>query len=133
MKDLFKKGDNKTYHKTVTEADVAAFHGKIVHPVCSTFALAREMEYSSRLFVLEMRSEDEEGIGTFITIDHNSPAFVGEELEIEATIKELNGSEIICAIEVKVGDRLIATGETGQKVLLKDKLERYFAQLKKHE
>ncbi|MGK7388735.1 MAG: thioesterase family protein [Candidatus Cyclobacteriaceae bacterium M2_1C_046] len=133
MKDLFKKGDNKTYSKTVTEADIAAFHGEVVHPVCSTFALAREMEYSSRLFVLEMKDENEEGIGTFLTIDHQGPAFIGDELDLLATVKELNGNEIICTIEVKVGDRLVATGETGQKVLLKEKLERYFATLRKHE
>lgn len=133
MKDLFKVGDNKLYKVLVTEADVAAFHEKIVHHVCSTFALAREMEYSSRLFVIDMKDEDEEGIGTFVTVEHKGPAFVGEELEITATVKELNGNEIICNIQVIANDRLVATGETGQKVLLKRKLDNYFDQLKKHE
>ena len=133
MKDLFKVGDNKSYKSIVTEADIASFHGKVVHPVCSTFALAREMEYSSRLFVIDMKEENEEGIGTFVTVEHKGPAFVGEELEVIATVKELKGNEIICKIKVMANDRLVALGETGQKVLLKRKLDQYFAQLKKYE
>lgn len=133
MKELFKPGDNKIYKKTVTQADMAAFHGEVVHEVCSTFSLAREMEYSSRLFVLEMKDEQEEGIGTFLKVNHKSPAFVGEELNIQATVKEISGNEVICSIEVKAGKRTIATGETGQKILLREKLSHYFAQLKEHE
>ena len=50
------------------------FSGKVVHPVCATFALARDIEWTTRQFVLQMRDDDEEGIGTMLTIDHRSPA-----------------------------------------------------------
>jgi len=126
MKDIFKIGDKKTYIKKVTVADVAVFHGEVVHPVCSTFSLARDMEWSSRLFVLDMRDDDEEGVGTFINIAHKSPAFVNDELVFEATLSKLNGHEIVCDIEVKSGSRLIASGQTGQKILKRDKLANLF-------
>ena len=81
MKDIFKEGDQKVYTKTVTDSDQATFHGEVLHKVCSTFALARDFEWASRLFFLEMKEADEEGVGTFLSIDHKSPAFVGEEIE----------------------------------------------------
>lgn len=133
MRDIFKKGDQKIYKKIVTQDDVATFNGKNVHPVCSTFALARDIEWSSRLFVLEMKEEDEEGIGTLLTIEHKSPALVGEEIEIIATVFSLEGNELICNYEAKVGKRRVAVGKTGQKVLKKEKVTRLFSGLKSNE
>ncbi|MEQ8363808.1 MAG: hotdog domain-containing protein [Cyclobacteriaceae bacterium] len=126
MKNLPNTGDIRVYKKRVEEADVAAFHGKVLHAVYSTFAMARDMEWSSRLFFIEMKEDDEEGVGTHLSIDHHSPAFVGEELVFSAKVISLTGNELICSIEAKVGDRLIAIGKTGQKMLKRDKLDRLF-------
>jgi len=126
MKDLPNTGDVRVYKKRVEEADVVVFHGKVLHPVYSTFALARDMEWSSRLFFLEMKEVDEEGVGTHLSIDHHSPAFVGEELVISAKVISLTGNELMCNIEVKAGERLIAIGKTGQRMLKIDKLSRLF-------
>jgi fluoroacetyl-CoA thioesterase len=126
MKLIFKQGDSKIYQKVIEENDQATFHGEVLHAVCSTFALARDFEWSSRLFFIEMREPDEEGVGTFLTIDHKSPAFVGEELIIKATVESIRGNELICDIEAKTGSRLIATGKTGQKMLKKEKLIKVF-------
>ncbi len=106
--------------------DVAAFHGEVVHPVCATFALARDIEWTTRQFVLDMREDHEEGIGTFLSIDHKSPAFVGETIVFEAWIDQLNGNELICFYEAHVDDRLIALGKTGQKILKRETLDRLF-------
>jgi fluoroacetyl-CoA thioesterase len=126
MKNIFQIGDQKFYHYHVKPADVAAFHGEVVHPVCATFVLAREVEWSSRLFVLDMRENDEEGIGTFLSIDHKAPAFVGEEIIFTAKIESLKGVELICSYTACVGTRLIAEGRTGQKVLKKEKINKTF-------
>lgn len=129
MKDIFKAGDQKAYKKTVEESDQASFHGEVLHAVCSTFALARDFEWSSRLFFLEMKEDDEEGVGTFLSIDHKSPAFVGEELNIVATIEKIERNELICSIKATCGNRLVAIGGTGQKMLKKDKLKSLFTKL----
>ena len=122
MKKLFKIDDKKQYIKIVGATDLANFELGRVHPFCSTFALAREMEWASRLFVLEMLDEDEEGIGTKLEINHKSPALEGEELLIVATITSIQHHEVICRIDVTVEERKIASGITGQKILKKTKL-----------
>jgi len=131
MKNIFNINDKKQYNKIVGTADLASFELGMVHPFCSTFALAREMEWSSRLFVLEMLDEDEEGIGTKLEINHISPALEGEELMIEAIITSLQHHEIICRIEVTVKERKIASGITGQKILKKTKLANLILNIQK--
>lgn len=126
MKNIFKPGDQKVFKKVVLESDQAIFHGTLVHPVCSTFALARDFEWSSRLFFLEMKEDDEEGVGTMLHIDHKSPAFVGDEITFTATVDKQEGRELICSIQATVGDRLVAVGTTGQKMFKKEKLKEIF-------
>ena len=122
MKNPFKPWAIKSHRYVVKTADLAAFEDKLVHPVCSTFALGREMEWSSRQFILEMIEDDEEAIGTSLKINHKAPAINGEELLIIATLDKVMGHEILCKIEVLVNNRLIATGETGQKILKRTKI-----------
>lgn len=128
MKNNFKPGDKKEISYRVKPGDVAAFQGEVVHPVCSTFTLAREIEWATRQFVLEMRDAHEEGIGTQLVIDHKNPAFVGEEILIVSVIDKLENHEIICAFEASVNGRIIATGKTGQKILSREKIAKIFAQ-----
>lgn len=110
----------------VKEEDVASFHGEVVHAVCSTFALAREIEWTTRQFVLDIRDDDEEGIGTHISIDHKSPAFVGEHIIFTARIDRFDDGELVCSYEARVGERLIATGKTGQKILKRERIRKIF-------
>lgn len=119
---MIKPGDTRTYVKQVTSADFARFEDGLVHAVCSTFSLAQAAEWAGRLFVLDIKEENEEGIGTYLTINHKSPAFEGDEVIITAILKELAGHNVVCTFEARVGDRLVADGETGQKILKKDKL-----------
>ncbi|MDC0579866.1 hypothetical protein OAP11_03800 [Bacteroidia bacterium] len=123
MKQLFKYGDTKEFYTTVSKKDLAKFNGVEVHPYYSTFALARDAEWSSRLFVLDMKEVDEEGIGTFVNVQHISPAKIGDEVRFIATIKSVIHNEIVCTITAKVNGRLIAKVETGQKILNADELE----------
>lgn len=130
MNKLFKIGDRKIYQRQISIDDIASFNGVVVHEVCATFALARDIEWASRLFVLEMKDIDEEGIGTLLTINHKSPAFVGELLHIEAVISNFEKNELICDYVAKVNARIVATGQTGQKIVKKTRIEGLFANLK---
>ncbi|UII26614.1 hypothetical protein LVD15_25510 [Fulvivirga maritima] len=127
MKRLHRLGDVKTYNRVITEEDVASFHGQVVHHVCSTFSLARDIEWASRLFVLDMCEDDEEGIGTQLEIKHLSPALVGDKIEISATLRTFDKNELICDYTVKVGDRKVAEGLTGQKILKKNLIIEIFS------
>jgi len=124
-------GEVKTYNYEVKPQDFASFDIGEVHAVMSTFALGREMEWSSRLFVLDVKSDDEEGIGTMLQVEHKSPAMAGAVLCLEAIVSKVKGNEIICTIVVKHNDRLIATGKTGQKIVKKEKLNQIFTSLER--
>lgn len=129
MKNIYKKGDQKTHKFIVVPADFASFIHEAVHQVCSTFALAREIEWSTRLFVKEMLEAGEEGIGTTLNISHAGPALAGETVEIIATFEEIKEKEIVCTYEAKVNDRMVAFGITGQRVIPKIKLQQLFDNL----
>ena len=77
-----------------------------------------------------MKEEHEEGIGTFLTINHKSPALVKSTVLFSATIKSIINNEIICSYKALVGERIIAVGEQGQKIIAKQKLENLFEGLK---
>lgn len=129
MKNPFRAGDTKVFKHVVTEADAAVFESGHVHNVYSTFALTRDAEWSGRLFVLEMKEADEEGIGTGITVNHKSPALMGQEVIFKATLIEVNKNEVVNDFVATVGDRIIAEGRQWQKILKRDKLDRLFESL----
>ena len=131
MKQLFEIGSRKNYTRTVESADTAAFESGVVHSAYATFALARDAEWAGRLFVLDMKEADEEGIGTFVTVTHHSPAMVGEQVVFEVVIDDLHKNVINCSYAARVGERLIAEGRTGQMILKRDKLNSIFEGLKK--
>ena len=129
MKDIFITGDKKLYHKLVTANDIASFENGTVHPVYSTFAIARDAEWCCRLFVVERKEEDEEGIGTFVNVTHKSPALINSEIVFEAEIIELHGNTINCKWIATCKERVIAEGTQGQKILKKAKLDTIFKAL----
>jgi predicted thioesterase len=122
MKQPFKPGDKKIYTRVVREEDAATFESGNVHPVYSTFALSRDAEWACRLFVLEMTEGNEEGIGTLITVEHHSPALIGQKVDFTAILASVKGNEIICGYKARVGKRLIASGRQKQKIIKKKKI-----------
>ncbi len=130
MKDVVKVGEELCLHFVVQPTDVASFPNQMVHSVYSTFALARDVEWTTRQFVLRMKDAHEEGIGTLLQIRHVAPAFVGETVSIKGRVEKWEGSELICSFEAHVGTRLIASGMTGQKVLPQNELNNHFARVR---
>ena len=110
MQQRFRPGDTKTFTRTVRAEDCAAFDSGPVHPVYATFALARDAEWCCRLFVLDIKEDDEEGIGTMISVEHVSPAAEGVSVTFTATVKSIEGHSIICTYTAHAGNRLIAHG-----------------------
>ena len=129
MKNIFEVGHTMSLVHIVEQADLATFETGNVHPFYSTFALGRDAEWACRQFVIQMKEDDEEGIGTFLNIRHKSPAMLGDTVEFIATVSLLEGHQIDCTFVAKVGDRIVAEGEQGQKILKKEKLERLVNQI----
>lgn len=129
MRSIYKPGDSKSYSFKVTDEHFPDFGNSIVHDVCATYTLAKEIEWASRLFVLDMLQKNEEGIGTLITIEHVNPAFLNEHVCIKTIVMSLKGHELLCSYVASVGSRIIAKGRTGQKILEKGKLISRFSTL----
>ncbi|CAN5554241.1 thioesterase family protein [soil metagenome] len=123
---LLKPGDTKIYEKEVLPGDLASFHNKLVHEVYSTFALARDMEWASRLLILDILKEGEEGIGMGLQVKHINPAFLGQKIIIEAVVKKFRNNILNCEVTVRFGNKIIATGFTQQKIIDKNKLNELF-------
>ncbi len=130
MINPFKIGDLKEHFHTVEEKDLAEFRTGRVHDVYSTFALGRDAEWCCRQFVLDMKEEDEQGIGTFLNINHKSPALIGSKVRFEAELVEVIRNNVICKFKAFVGQRLIAEGEQGQKILKKERIAQLFDSIK---
>lgn len=129
MKEPLKSGEIREYVKTVTENETASFESGEVHPFYATFALGRDAEWVCRLFVLELKDDDEEGIGTHLNITHHAPALVGDEIKFIARLDAIDKNSVLCSYEAFVGNRLIASGTTGQKILKKEKLDKIMQSL----
>ncbi len=129
MKNRLKIGEQKIFTHKVAYDDLATFNTGTVHAVCSTFALAKYIEWTSRLFVIEIKNDEEEGIGTELSIKHISPAFEHEELLFEATVSNIIKNKLLCKVVVSCKGRIISTAQTGQKLLKKEKLNKIFSSL----
>jgi len=119
MKNPFSPGSQRRYTTMVLPEKVAQFHGEVVHPYYSTFALGQDAEWACRQFVLEMKEPGEEGIGTFLSISHVAPVPLGAEVEIVATLLWVQGRTVHCAYEVFSGGQRVAYGEQTQKIIEK--------------
>lgn len=124
MTNPFAPGATKTFRRLVTSADFAILNGQLLHELLGTFALSRDMEWTSRQFVEAMLEPGEAGIGTRLEIEHHGPAFEGETVEFTATYLGFEGRELRCRLEARVGARLVATGRTGQRIVLAARLPR---------
>jgi len=129
MKNPFKIGDTKTYQTTVSEDKLAVFDAGMVHPLYSTFALAKDAEWVSRLFVLEMLEEGEEGIGSYVTVNHVSPALLNAKITLIAKLTAVVNNVIECEYQAFCHQRLLAEGHTTQKILVKAKFYDYLKRL----
>jgi predicted thioesterase len=128
MKTNLNLGAQRTYTHVVGEGDTARFHaeetagGGEIHPLYATFAIGRDAEWACRLFVLELKEDDEEGIGSALTINHEAPAPLGATVIFTATLTELHGNTVVCDWEAHWGETRIAHGTQTQRVLPKAKL-----------
>ncbi len=123
MKNIFNPGDKKKYTCRVESDDLVKFRTGALHSVYSTYAITRDAEWVCRLFVLDIKEEDEEGIGSMVKVVHHAPAKIGTEITFTGTFISLTKNEVLCSFEAHNGNRLIASGETAQKILRKEKLE----------
>lgn len=106
----------------VTEQMCPAFDGVVVHRVYSTWSLAHHMELAARKVLAPYLEEDEEGLGTHLSVEHLSLTLVGKTVRVVAEASAVGSDRVVCDVRAYEGDRLIARGSQTQRVLLKESI-----------
>ena len=86
--------------------------------------MTHQFEIAARLVLEEHLEDDEQGIGSFFSIDHVKPAPVGAVVEVEATISELDETTVVCEIVATIHGNVCATGKQIQRVLSSSTISR---------
>ena len=129
MKRSLKIGDTAQVTITVTEDMCPAFDGVVVHSVYSTWSMAHHMELAARKVLKDHLEENEEGIGSHLSIDHLAPVPVGHTVRIVARAAEIGRTTLLCdmiAYHVRPGrsEKVVGTGKQVQRILPKRMLEK---------
>ena len=117
MKTTIQVGNIACISFSVTEQMQAMFDDRVIHPVCSTWDMAHQFEIAARKALEEHLEDNEQGIGSFLSINHVRPAPVGAEVEVVGTITVLDKTTVVCEIAATVNGTECATGKQVQRVL----------------
>ena len=120
-------GNTATVTFMVTDAMQPRFDGKIVHQVCSTWDLAHQFEIAARKALVPHLEDGEEGIGAHLSIDHFAPAPLGKDVVVTAIVSKIDKTTVVCTVESKCGETIVATGEQKQRVFPIEIVERIIA------
>ncbi len=123
MKPSLQVGNTAEVTALVTESMCPAFDGVIVHRLYSTWSMAHHMELAARKVLAPHLDEDEEGIGSSLSIEHLAPTPVGHTVRIVAEATDVDDTTVVCALTAYDGDRLAGRGRQVQRVLPKRKLK----------
>lgn len=116
MKPGLEPGVSAEIDFVVTDEMRPIFDNVAVHQVCSTWTICHYMELAGRKILMQFLEDDEEGVGSHVSIDHISPVRVGRMVRVVATAEEVGERRLVCDVDAFHGDRKIAAGRTVQNV-----------------
>lgn len=125
MKTGFEPGIVREHTIEITEDMCPDFDGVVVHRCCSTWSMVHQMELAARRVLVDFLEDDEEGIGSHVSVDHLSPVAVGRTARVRAELTEVSGNRVVCEVTAYEGDRLLAKGKQVQVVMPKERLRRH--------
>lgn len=103
----------------VTPEMTARFFDCEIHPLYATFKIVEHAEYVSRCAILPFLEPEEDAVGSSVQVEHIAPARVGDVVQVEATVVEVEGRDITCHFTVTREERELARGKTVQRVVVK--------------
>lgn len=109
-------GKKKIFRFHVNNSMFAVFDGELIHPVLSTFWLGYYFEWYSRKVIQSFFKDDINACGSKLSINHKSPAFENDWVDVEVEVVNIDRQIIDCSIVAKVDSRIIAEGKTSQFV-----------------
>lgn len=122
MKPGMELGREEVIEIIVTEDMLAAFEGKVVHPVYSTVAMTYHMEWVSRKIILPFLESHEEGMGASVQLKHIAASPLGSTVILTAILVEQRDNIVLTKITAKNQLGVIGNGEVKQVILPKEKI-----------
>ena len=124
MKPSLQIGDRAEILIEVTEDMCPAFDGVVVHRVYSTWSMAHHMELAARKVLKDHLNDDEEGIGSHLSVDHLAPVPLGHQVRVTAHVVDIDRTTVVCDtiayhIRSDGSEKIVGTGKQVQRILPK--------------
>lgn len=107
----------------------ARVDGEEIHPIYGTTAFVAHVEAICRAMLVPHLSPGEEGVGYQLSITHHTPARVGAQLTLAATVADVGARRVLCEVNGRVGGRLIASATFEQRVVSEEEFTAEIAAL----
>ena len=129
MEPTLKIGDTAQVTITVTEDMCPAFDDIVVHRVYSTWSMAHHMELAARKVLKDHLEENEESIGSHLSVDHLVPVPLAHQVRVTARVVDIDRTTVVCetiAYHVRSdgSEKVVGTGKQVQRILPKRTLEK---------
>ena len=89
--------------------------------VYSTPSMVSDMEYTCRDLIMDHAEEDEDSVGTHVSVDHLAPTLLGMWVDVTATVTAVEGSRISFDVEVRDTIEQIGHGQHIHFMINKEK------------
>lgn len=109
---------------TVTNTMTAHLEDLVHHPVYGTFWVAYHAEVAARMALAPYLEDNEDAVGSELSICHHAMAGVGATVLISAQVVQVERSRVRCTFTIHhvASGTLLATGTQEQVVLSRDRL-----------
>jgi fluoroacetyl-CoA thioesterase len=103
-----------------------------LHPVYATYWMAKHMEEAARKLILDFLDDDEDGVGSAVSVRHLAPTLPGMRIEVIARHVRTEANRIFAECRaVNEAGGVVGEGSTEQVVLpaaqIKARLRRRFS------
>lgn len=129
MKPGFVPGLRAEVEAVVDPSMQAAFDGRVIHPLYSTWSLVHHVEHAARRVLEPYLEPHEEGVGYAVDIRHLAPTPVGARVRAVAVLEAVEGNRVICRVEAFNGEEKIAEGRQVQVVVDREAFRRRIVEL----
>lgn len=100
MKDSMKAGISFTNKVVIDKDKTIGFMGDDLRVYATPF-MVQDTERSCRDFMLEHLDEGEDSVGARVEIDHLGPTLVGQTIEVDAKVTEVEGPRVLFEVEIR--------------------------------
>ena len=100
MKETLKSGVGFTAKALIEKDKTIGFMGEDLRVYATPF-MVQDAERSCRNFMLEHLEDGEDTVGSRVEIDHLGPTLVGQTIEIEGKVTEVEGPRVLFEVEIR--------------------------------